>query len=242
MCQITNLDIPRANDLPAELAVYLLKQRLLGNNTPLPLESEWLTLFKFRVWHDPETPRHEECRCPDRLPPCRCARCNNRFRPNCRGELFCCLDCFLKADFDRIAVLILRFKGNIKKLRAYIRKLRYRATEKGINSREREYDKRNAKRDSNNEVEIFKPPVDLSLGDSIAAFLFENDRTHRQCQRIGCSNLLSEDKINGIQQRYCSSECREREKSQRRNSRSTKTESPCPIAEYIEAILKAFRS
>lgn len=239
MCKIEATNIPADSNLPLELAVLFLKQRFRGHDTFLPLAIEWEMMFKFRVWRDPELTRHEACRCPERLPACRCPHCNKRFRPKCRGELFCCLDCFLKTDFDRIAVLILRFKGNIKKLRAYLRKLRYRCTEKGRESREREYKKRDANRILNdslpvsNDVEIMLP-VDFSLNDSIAVFLFGNNSSNPKCQRIGCPNHLAETSVNGVEKHNCSAECREQAKRQRR---TVKTKSQCPIAEYIEAVI-----
>lgn len=224
---------------PTELDLFFLKQRLRDRHAfaDLPADEKWTLLFKYRVWHDPELGRHEDCRCSPNLRRCRCINpnCRKHFKPLCRGELFCCLDCFLNSNFDRIAVLIIRYGGNVKRVRGYLRKQRYRSTSNGKASREREYEKRNLDRDSakgeGTAVETFIPPT--SLDDAVAELFSRNER---KCARIGCPKPVDERKVNGTKKSYCSEECREQTKRQRREFIASSKDEACPIAAYIRAI------
>ena len=178
-------------------------------------------------------------------------KCDKLFRPSCRGELFCCLDCFLNSDFDRIAGLIIHLAGDIERCREKLRKIRYRATDKGKESRQREYENRNKKRaaekneliQSKNtaQVEIFNPPTIIPLEESIATLFTSGEHLGRQCRRVGCTARFFETTINGVEKHYCSEECRNREKEQRRKARSEKSEPSCPIAAYVKLILAILR-
>lgn len=175
--------------------------------------------LNFRCWHDPNLPRPEGCTCPNYFGYSRCANpeCNNLFRPQCRGELFCCWKCFFKSDFQRIADIIEHYEGDLKKVREYLRKVRYRKTVEGKAARQKEYEK---------ERENPRPKR-------------KRDRTKKAplCHRIGCAKPLEKSSNSRIGQKYCCPECREFMRQRRKAARKA-GKVTCPVAEYILDVME----
>lgn len=195
----------------------------------------WRILHHIPLWFDPDLPRHLLCRCRANLRERKCLNpsCRCKFRPKCNAELFCCLACFLAADFLRLASLIVQYEGNLKKVRDYTRKVEFRQTEEGRLSRQPEYKKRNARRNSGQE----KP----SAAPSIREHIFEYrtvDSATRICACVGCHETIPANESQELEQRYCSESCRETMRIVRK--RFSKTE-PCPLAAFVKLILQLMK-
>lgn len=216
-------------------------------------------LGDYRIWHDPEAGRSPLCRCKgkSRMVKCLNPNCRCKFRPQCKAELFCSLECYLACNFLDYMKLLIFYDGDAAKVRKNISQKLYKASELGLLSQERTNAQRRktraAKTLAAQSGETSEPPkktgravakVTLEVIDEALRGFLGKPRDPqackdyvRECCQPGCSNGLKEDVVNGFEKRFCDGKCRGIMRTLRRRLRSALLSDGCPVVEFLLSTL-----
>lgn len=200
---------------------------------------DWAVRLDIRFWHDPEKPRSCHCRCPEKLPKVKCLCCRKRFRPACYAELFCSLECFLKADHARFFHLLEKHNGDFKAVRRAFSKDTYNASPKGIKKKCGQ-NKRHYRKNRFRRIKL-KPvsPDEFSAEQEPPPQLALLPQDHR-CQRPGCDETISPKLFDDSGKRFCSVECRDAVRGKKATLQKAWKKYRCPVVYLALCFLKTF--
>jgi len=154
---------------------------------------------------------------------CLAPECNAKFNTCCPTQLFCSVECYQRSGWmEKWEHFLTLYANDLGKLKRRLAKERYRQTEKGQDSRRREYAKRERSEDSGH------------------TGLKKRGEKRFCCLRPACCNtfILTRQTKNRC---YCSRECRNVMHDKRRELLAVWKNNHCRVAYLVWAFLKLMK-